>query len=205
MSVKEQNKQSPLEPRKYTLQEYFDFEYSSEFKHEYHDGTIVKMAYTSESHGIIVHNLNFLLGSCLRDKDCNVFSSDRMLYVKQCNKVYYPDVLVVCGETEYYKYSKNMQATLNPSILIEVLSDSTEDEDRRNKMRCYRHIQSLKQYILVAQDEKFIEVIQKTENEKWTTDIFDTNDDVLKIGDYDIPLSEIYWKVEFPTPERASE
>ncbi len=133
--------------QRYTLDEYFELEYKSELKHEYHDGKIIRCAYTSESHGIIVHILDFLLGSCLRQTDCQVFTGDRMLYTERCKSIFYPDLLLVCGKKENYQYSQNMVATKNPSVLIEVSSATTYDVDRSRKMRCYRKIPSLKHYI----------------------------------------------------------
>ena len=190
--------------QRYTLDEYFELEYKSEFKHEYHDGKIIRCAYTSESHGIIVHNLDFLLGSCLRHTDCQIFTGDRMLYTEQCKSIFYPDLILICGKRENYQYSKNMVATKNPTVLIEVLSATTYDVDKSKKMRCYRKIPSLKQYILVEQDFKMIEVFERDNNKRWTAKIFEEEDDILKIGDCEIPLKEIYYKVEFIEPDSAS-
>jgi Uma2 family endonuclease len=189
--------------RRYTLEEYFEMEYKSETRHEYYDGDIVEMAYTSEPHGIIVHNLDRLLGNCLVDNDdCIVIPNDRMVYVPVCNKVFYPDLLIVCGERQYYAYSINMRATLNPSVLIEVLSDSNEDNDiEGEKAKCYRRIPSLKQYVLVHQKEKFIEIREKEENGRWYSDYYyleaGEEDLELTIGDCKISFNAIYRKVVF--------
>ena len=181
------------ENRRYSLEEYFEFEYKAEGKHEFHNGLIVEMSYTSESHGVIVHNLDVELGICLKSRrDCLVIPNDRMVYIPDCKKVCYPDLVVVCGERAYYQYSKNMKATLNPSILIEVLSDSTKNHDKKGKRKCYRTIPSLKQYIIVDQDTKFVEVYERSEDGHWFSEIYSDDDDMVKIGDCQILLKDIY-------------
>jgi len=121
-----------------TLEEYFAYEAQAEGRHEFVGGKIEAMAYTSEEHATIVHNLDVLLGNCLRKKDCKVYPGDRMLYVEDCRSVFYPDLLLVCGEPQYHQATKNMKATLNPSVVIEILSDSTEYLDKTAKTRCYK-------------------------------------------------------------------
>ena len=193
------------EPRRFTVEEYFDMEYVSETRHEFHNGLILPVAYTSENHGRIVSNLSFELQKCLRETDCDVFATERMLFVPKCNKVFYPDILVVCGKREYYQQSKNMVATLNPQILIEVLSDSTEDFDKREKMRCYRKIPSLQQYIMVSQHEKFVEIQKNDGQNRWSSDLYEEDEDVLDLGECRVLLKDIYLKVVFDAPERVSE
>jgi Uma2 family endonuclease len=189
-----------------SLEEYFEFEYKSTLRHEYYNGKIVECAYTSENHSLIVHNLNRLLGNCLLDENCFVFS-EKMLYIPIIKRVFYPDVMVVCGQRENYQYSKNMTATLNPSVWVEVLSNSTEHIDTVGiKKQSFRYIASLKQYILISQDEKCIEVYTKEETSgNWIVEIFTTDDENITIGQCQILLKEIYRKVDFPTVEAVSE
>ena len=201
MSLKRQEQSEELEPRKYSIEEYFELEYNSEFKHEFHNGKIVECAYKSENHGIIIHNLDILLGTSLRLTDCQVFTNKRMLYVSHSNSVYYPDLLIVCGEKEYYEYSKNIVATTNPSVLIEVVSDSTFGLATRLKSRCYRKLKSLNQYVLIWHDFKLVDVFEKDINNRWGVIIYEEDDDIIKIGDCEIPISEIYHKIDFPITE----
>ncbi len=190
--------------QRYTLDEYFELEYKSEFKHEYHDGKIIRCAYTSESHGIIVHNLDFLLGSCLRHTDCQIFTGDRMLYTEQCKSIFYPDLLLVCGKRENYQYSQNMVATKNPSVLIEVSSATTYDVDKSIKLRCYRRFSSLKQYVIIEQDFIFIEIYEQDETGRWTAKIYDEENDKIQLDNCTISVKEIYHKVELIEPDSAS-
>ena len=103
-----------------TLEAYFEFEYKAERRHEFIGGKIEAMAYTSEEHATIVHNLDVMLGICLREKDCKVYPGDRMLFVRECRDVFYPDLLIVCGKHAFYQASKNMKATLNPSTVVKI-------------------------------------------------------------------------------------
>jgi Uma2 family endonuclease len=206
MSLKEQDKPFHSEiPRKYTLREYFEFEEKSEIRHEYHDGIIVPITAATENHGRIVSNFVFLFQNCLRETDCDVFTGDRTTYVKECNKVFYPDVLIVCGKREYYEHSKNVLATTNPSVIVEVISESTYASDRGKKLRCYRKLKSLKQYVIVEQDFINLEVYEQDENGRWISKIYEEEDDTVLLNDCELLLKDLYWKVEFPTPERISE
>ena len=189
--------QSPGDKGKVSLEEYLEFEYKAERRHEFIGGEIVAMAYTSPEHGQLASNLGLALGLCLRDKDCSVYIGDRMLFASQCRDVFYPDLLLVCGKHEFHQVNKNMKATLNPSVVIEILSDSTEYLDKTTKTRCYKKIPSLRQIVFVSQKEKHVRILER-EGERWIDTEFYEEGDVLEIGDCAIPLTEIYRKVEFP-------
>ena len=181
---------------KISLEDYFEFEYTAQGRHEYIDGKIVAMAYTSEEHGSILTNLITALANCLREEDCKVYGSDRMLFAKECKQVFYPDLLIVCGIHEFYQATKKMKASLNPVVIIEILSDSTEYLDKTTKTRCYKKIPSLRQIVFVSQKEKHIRILER-EDERWIDTEFYEEADVPKIGNCEIPLTEVYRKVEF--------
>jgi Uma2 family endonuclease len=185
------------EPKRLTLEQYWEFEYNAEEKHEYHDGVLVKMSYTSEPHGQICSNLTRLIGNCILDKDCSVYAENRMVFIPECNKNYYPDVLIVCGNHELKAVSKNMKATMNPSVIIEVLSDSTEDFDKTKKTKCYKKLRSLKQLVFIRQDEKHIRILNRTDNDRVWIEIeaFDDHETV-DIGDCKISVEDIYHRVD---------
>jgi Uma2 family endonuclease len=174
-------------------------EYSAETRYEFFNGHIKKCAYSSENHGIIVQNLVRILANFCLEKDADVFANSRMLYLPTYNSVCYPDILVVFGKMQSLDYSKKMQATLNPTVLIEVISDSTASVDRVEKMKCYREIASLQQYILVSQDEKNLEIVSRVpeKEDTWETVIRKKDEQKVKIGDCEMLLSEIYRKVTF--------
>lgn len=187
------------QPTPTTLEEYFAYEMKAEGRHEFIDGKIVAMAYTSPEHGIIAHNLDVMLGICTRAKDCQVFTGDRMLFIKACNQVFYPDLLLVCGEHKFYQAGPKMKATINPSVVIEILSDSTEQNDKTNKTRCYKQIPGLRQIVFLSQKEQHVRILEN-EDGKWVDTEYYEPEDVPRIGDCDIPLQEIYRRVEFETP-----
>ena len=182
------------------LEEYFEMELVSETRHEYNGGYIQAMAYTSINHARILWNLNRELGNCLRGKACEGFGSDRMLFIPNCEgkaRIFYPDMTIVCGEKELYQYKEKMVALLNPSVLIEVSSDTTMEDDFVNKWRCYKKLPSLKQYIIISQKEKYIIVLNRTENaEEWLHTTLDTDESTLKILDCEIKVKDIYENVE---------
>ena len=188
--------QSQEQRKDVSLEAYFEFELTAERRHEYIGGKIEAMAYTSEEHATIVHNLDVILGNCLREKDGKVYPGDRMLFVRDCNAVFYPDLLLVCGKHEFHQAAKNIKATLNPSVVIEILSDSTEYLDKTTKTRCYKKIPCLRQIVFVSQKEKHIRMLER-EGERWIDTEFYEEGDVIKIGDCEVPLGEVYWKVAF--------
>ena len=198
MDFEGNTQQNPqIEERKYTISEYFDFETTSERGHEYYGGNIVECAYTSVNHGTIVHNLSVLLGNFLRQKDYKIYLNSRMLYAKDGDRFYYPDIVVVHGKSEYYQHSKNQVATANPSLLIEVASDLTVCLDRGDKLKYYRQIPSLKQYVIVEQDFKSVEIYEYDKDSKrWGSILYEDEGDIVRIADCDIPLDEIYFKVD---------
>ena len=193
------------ENRHYSLEEYFDFQKTAERRFEYHDGKIVPITSATENHGRIVTNLVRFLGNCLDGTDCEVFAADRDVYVEACNRVFFPDVLIVCGEREYHKRSKNVDATTNPTVVIEVLSNSTKNTDKGVKLRCYRRLASLKQYLIIEQDFKNIEVYEPNINKNWTSRIYEDEGDVIKVGGCKISIDDIYKRVEFAKAESKSD
>src|ERR1051325_1552816 len=115
---------SPISP-----QEYLERERTANTKSEYYDGVIIAMAGASPNHNTITFNLNGLLYTLLQGKPCRGFSSDMRVRVPDCNRYYYPDLSVVCGEPQYERLA-GVETLLNPTVVIEVLSDSNEKTDR---------------------------------------------------------------------------
>ncbi len=179
----------------WTLEQYFEREYNAAKKHEFLNGEIKAMAYTSEEHGKIQSNLQGEIFVCVRNKECDIYGSDRMIYVPTCNRIYYPDLVLVCGEHQFHQYKKNMKATLNPSVLIEITSFSTESEDRIDKWACYKNIDSLQQYIIVSHRKKSVEIWSRVANNQWLYVEAKNDDDYIEIGDCKIQLNDIYRNV----------
>ncbi|MEZ4529320.1 MAG: Uma2 family endonuclease [Desulfobacterales bacterium] len=176
-------------------EEYLEFERNSESKNEYFDGEIFAMSGASEAHNLIVANVIVTLGSQLKKKPCRVYPSDMRLKIESTKLYTYPDVMIVCGERKFGDKEKDM--LLNPDVIIEVLSDSTESYDRGKKFSHYRQIASLKEYVLISQNIRKIEKFLKTESRQWIWE--DTDEDypemILESVGCSLHLDEIYDKV----------
>ncbi len=184
------------DPKRYTLEEYFDFEYKSTGKHEYLNGKIQAMAYTSPAHGRIQTNMMDELASCMKAKGCTRYTSDRMLYVPDCEQILYPDLLIVCGEERFYQHKKKMMATLNPTVIVEILSDSTEEQDRVNKWSCYRTVDSLQQYLLVEQNRISIHSYKRQSARDWHYSYADKPEESIEVLECLLSLRAVYEGVE---------
>ena len=146
--------------RYYTVEEYLELEETAQVKHEYLDGRIYAMSGATDYHALITANVIGLVHAQLRGRPCRVYSSDLNVRVERTGLHTYPDVSALCGEprlTGRKVAGKQNLVLLNPSVLVEVLSPSTEAYDRGTKFKHYRQIPSLREYVLVAQDEMLVE------------------------------------------------
>ncbi len=173
-------------------EEYWKLEAVSEIKHEYFNGRIYAMAGGTPSHNAVSHNIQGSLFSRLRGKSCRGYGSDQA--VKASGLITYPDALIVCPPENYDK-----NALLNPRVMIEVLSPSTEKYDRTDKFEFVKQIESLSHYILVAQDRVRVEHYERN-GENWIVRSYYQRDDVLVLADLEleIPLEEIYDRLDLP-------
>jgi Uma2 family endonuclease len=148
-----------------TYAEYLAFEAASETKHEFVNGELHAMAGGTIAHGALAAAVTIALGNALDGRRCRVLSSDVRVRVGATGLATYPDLSVVCGHVE--TDPDDPHGVLNPSVIIEVLSDSTEAYDRGAKAAHYRRIPSLREYVLVSQREPLIEVHRRTERGTW--------------------------------------
>jgi len=144
--------------------DYLAFERTAPTKHEYVAGMVVAMAGGSPEHARLAGRLARLIGVAIEGRPCDVFSSDLRVRILETNRSTYPDLTVVCGRRE--TAPDDHEAIVNPTILLEVLSDSTEADDRGEKFAHYRRLASLQEYVLVAQKTQRIEVYRR-EGERW--------------------------------------
>jgi Uma2 family endonuclease len=179
-----------------TVEEYLDFEAKSKIRHEYMDGEIFAMAGAKRNHSIAATNISTELNVHLRQTDCEVHTTDFRVLVRNGHYVY-PDVVVACGEIEIID---NDTTLVNPTIVVEVLSKSTENRDRNDKMQDYFKIESVKDYILVSQNKVKVEHYHRQSNNKWLLEIYENLEDLLILDSINckIPLKLIYLKVRFP-------
>jgi Uma2 family endonuclease len=182
-------------------EEYLALERAAEFRSEYYDGIMYAMSGASRVHVRITTNLSGELHQALKQGPCEVYTIDLRLRVNPERLYTYPDISVVCGEPKLA--DDHNDTLLNPMVLVEVLSPSTEARDRGFKFTHYRHIASLKEYVLVWQSEPRIEVYRRQPTGDWLLSEIDGMDAICRFESLgcQIPLSEIYYHVSFdPQP-----
>ncbi len=189
----------PLETPKMTPEEYLQFERNSKIRHEYFDGDIFAMTGGSLNHNRIGRNIVRQLGNRLEGSPCENFVGDMRVKIDKLDMYTYPDIVVVCGNIELEKMG-GLETLLNPTVIMEILSDSTEAYDRGKKFTHYRLIPSLQEYILISQHFCNVERFIRGDNGIWQilnpcTDM----DQTVKIEsiDCELLLSDIYYRVEF--------
>ncbi|MEP7351907.1 MAG: Uma2 family endonuclease [Acidobacteriota bacterium] len=156
---------SALPQPRLTPKQYLEIERASDARHEYHDGQMYAMSGASYRHVIITGNLNYELKRALRKGPCDVGATDLRIRVDEDHTYTYPDIVVVCGEPKFADDQKD--TVLNPSVIIEVLSPTTEGYDRGRKFGKYRTIDALQEYGLVSQEEARVEIFQRQANGTW--------------------------------------
>lgn len=198
----------------YTTEEFLEIDRATDERYEYVDGVIYQMAGESGEHGDICTNLVREISSQLKGKNCRARSKDTKVrsgaLTPKGNQVMkgmfsYPDIVVICGEPEYH--DKRRDIILNPKVIVEVLSDSTENFDRHDKFTRYRMFNpTLSDYILVSQDEPIVEHFVRAEDNIWNLHTIVGLDKVFKIDsiDCELKLSEIFDLVDFSDEVLAS-
>jgi Uma2 family endonuclease len=184
---------NPIE--RFTADEYLAMERAAQYKSEYLDGEVVAMAGASEPHNLIVTNIVAELGVQLRGRPCRVYISNMRVDVRESGLYAYPDVVALCGEPIL---SDDQRDNLrNPAVIIEVLSKSTEGYDRGRKAMKYRRIESLLEYLLVAQDKSHVEHYVRQAKGGWLLSESTTLGDEILLSSIDchLKLSAIYDKV----------
>ncbi len=191
----------PKPPRLYTLDEYLRMEGRSQDKYEYYNGKIIKMPYARARHNILSSNATIHIGSAIQalGKNYILFSSDQKIYLPELNYGLYADALVVCEEPKYWQ--GNDLLLINPVLIIEVLSKSTQKYDRTGKFDEYKTLPSFKEYLLIRQDECHVESRYKEEPNLWretTATNLDSNIFLKSIG-CELSLKALYKNVKLDT------
>ena len=192
----------PQEKLKYTLEEYFELEKSSDEKFEYFDGNVFTMSGVSEAHAQIEVNLLTLLTNEFRrqKKSCRVFPANMRVKVPIYPPYRYPDLSALCGAARFEKIG-GVDTLLNPSLIIEVLSDSTESFDRGDKFTYYKSIESFSEYLLIAQHRPHITQYIKQSPVDWNYKETNGLDAKVYLASLDCELTfaELYQDVVFPS------
>ncbi len=181
--------------RKISVEEYLDGEEISPTKHEFIDGEVYAMAGTSQNHNRITGNICNSLLNHLKNSPCEPFIEN--IKVRAAEDVfYYPDVLVTC-EGEF----KNPYYCEEPILIVEVVSPSTRQIDRREKLRAYQQMPSVQEYVIIEQEKIAVEIYRRQPDGKWITYFFSRTDEdfTLESVDLTIEMTELYRRVSFET------
>lgn len=191
---------SALAARHVTPEQYLEAEREASFKSEYFSGQIFAMAGASRRHNVLVGNLVRRLGNRLDGQPCETYPSDMKVLVRANGLYTYPDVTVVCGEPEFL--NRDGDVLLNPLVIVEVLSDSTQSYDRGAKWVLYQGLDSLQEYVLVSADTPRVERFTRQDNGQWLYESIGGLDGEIRLASLDImlPLAEVYERVTFPAP-----
>ncbi|WP_295402895.1 Uma2 family endonuclease [uncultured Thiocystis sp.] len=170
---------------------------------EYLDGEVFAMAGASENHNQIVCNLVREISFQMKGRPCRVYASDLKVRIPAGNAGTYPDLVALCGERRFDDGRRDV--LLNPSLIAEVLSPSTEAYDRGDKFALYRRIPTLQEYLLVSQQRVHVERYSREPNERWVLTEFTAMNDSVALASLDcaLRLDDLYDKVEFDPPNAA--
>ncbi|WP_254510636.1 Uma2 family endonuclease [Anatilimnocola floriformis] len=192
---------SAIPQPRYSFEEYLARERVAEERSEFYRGQIFAMAGGSPRHNTICLSIASALKSRLRGGPCRPFASDQRLRIPTNGLSTYPDISVVCGELKFNEIDHD--AIVNPKVLVEVLSPSTESYNRGKKFDLYRELPSLQEYILVSQDEALVERFVRQDDGDWLLTVFKGMNSVLELGTIACHLSfaEIYEDISFGPDE----
>lgn len=181
--------EEPISPEVYLEQER-----QSPIKREYLDGQVYAMAGTSKVHNRISGNLYLLIRNGLQGSPCQTFIADIKVRIEQGKRFFYPDLLVTCDPED----DSDLAYVDHPTVIIEVLSDSTELFDRGKKFQCYRLIPQLQDYVLVSSQEYLVEVLHRVEGDRWLLSLYGGLDAIAAIAslNLELPLTEIYANID---------
>ena len=170
---------------------------SLRLRNEYYNGEIFAMSGASREHNLIAGNLFRDIGNQLENRPCETYMNDMRVWIEATGLYTYPDVTVVCGEPRFQ--DREVDTLLNPAVIVEVLSPTTEAYDRGDKFRHYRRIDSLREFVLISQDRMMVERYTRQGNDWVLSDLTDP-DQVLKLESIgcQVPLGRIYAKIKFP-------
>jgi len=188
----------PQKKTRITPEKYLEFDQASDIKHEYFDGEIFAITGASLNHNQISMNVAGELRNQLKTSPCRPFANDMRVKINEIAKYTYPDIVITCGDIELEKI-EGVETLLNPIVIIEVLSGSTEAYDRGKKFQHYRSLPTLQEYILVSQTHCLVEKFIRGDGGQWILTLHEDRGQSIKIEsiDCELQLSEIYFRVEF--------
>jgi len=179
-----------------TEEQYLEIERAAEVRSEFYRGQMFAMAAASEAHNLIVRNLLMKATPQLLSQGCNIYFLDMRVRISVTGSYFYPDLAVVCGKPEFLKGPPD--TLLNPKVVVEVLSQSTERWDRGRKFQNYKTIPSLEQYLLISSDNVFLDLYTRQPSGDWLLSSFDQLDQTVELQSVGcrLPVAELYQGVD---------
>ncbi|HET6250249.1 MAG TPA: Uma2 family endonuclease [Tepidisphaeraceae bacterium] len=196
----------PAQRRRFTIAEYLELEEDAVDRHEYQDGEILAMAGGSPEQSFITANFVREAGNALKGKPCRVAESNLRIRIPQTPRYMYPDASIICGPLQFDPQDPKRHTILNPKVIIEVLSPSTEAYDRGDKFTQYRQIPAFEEYILISQVRPSVESFLRQADGAWSILNFTGLDAAAKVRSLgiSIPMAELYAGIEWPSSASAS-
>ena len=187
-----------------TPQEYLARERDARERHEYYHGEVFAMSGGTPDHSLIIANVNGELHNALKGRPCRVYESNLRVRVPRTTLYTYPDATVICGERQFDPLDTSRETVTNPTLIVEVLSPSTETWDRGGKFQNYQQIDSLREYVLVSSDKPLVETFRR-QGAGGATWVYTATSGpevrvLLPALGVELPMAEIYSGVEFPPP-----
>jgi Uma2 family endonuclease len=176
-----------------SVEEYLEGEKSSQLRHEFIDGQVFAMAGASKRHNQIIQNIGYRLRTRLQETDCEIYLESIKVRPNEIT-FYYPDIVVTCDTDDYDEYVVHQ-----PLLIVEVISPTSERTDRYEKLQIYRRIPSLREYVIVWQEEMLVEIHRRDESQAWTVERFSQAEAEFNLNsiDFALNLSEIYQAIQF--------
>jgi Uma2 family endonuclease len=180
----------------YTVDEYFDLEERGNHKNEFRNGKIIAMAGGTYAHNKISLNIAIALAMILDSDYFDIISNDQAIFIPEHHHFVYSDTAVLKGEPQFYE--KNKRAVLNPTLVFEVTSKSTEKYDRFAKFNKYKSIDSFEEYVLVDQEMPLVEVFYKKENKEWVRQSYIGLDENIALTSVncELKMADLYKKIK---------
>jgi Uma2 family endonuclease len=186
-----------------TPEQYLEIERKAEFKSEYFQGEMFLMGGAREPHNLIVLNLAIEVGLQLRKRPCRAYVNDMRVRVGATGLYTYPDLTALCAEPQFLDATRD--TLLNPTLIVEVLSPSTEAYDRGRKFEYYATVESVGEYLLVSSERVRAELYTRQPDDRWLLTAVGRLEDSLDLESIGVhlTLADLYEKVDFPAPPAA--
>ncbi len=181
----------------YTPEEYLELEKTAQIKHEYLNGEIIEMAGGTINHNQIAINFCRAFPLNINNQDYYIYINDVKLWIPDYRFYTYPDLMIIEGEPIYQ--SDNNTIVTNPKVIIEILSDLTQNYDRTEKFRAYRSLSSLQEYLLISQSSYYVEQFTKQDDQQWLFKAIEGENNCLSLTtiDFNISFNNLYQRIVF--------